>query len=72
MDDRQFHATDGHRRRGATRMPQRVFGLVDYDAENTELIRELHRWVLGLPFVEELDPIASAPRMRRFAVHHVR
>ena len=53
-------------------MPQRVFGLVDYDAENTELIRELHRWVLGLPFVEELDPIASAPRMRRFAVHHVR
>jgi hypothetical protein len=36
--------------------------------DREDLVDELHRWVVGLPFVEELDAVTDAPEIRRFAV----
>lgn len=71
MDDRRFETSEGprRRRRGPTRALRRVLGLADEETENLDLVWELHRWILGLPFVEELDPVQSAPRIRRFGVN---
>ena len=69
MDGQGFEMPDGpgRRLRGATRALQRRLGLED-GADEQDLLDELHRWVLGLPFVEELNPVPSAPHVRRFAV----
>lgn len=70
MDDPGFQTPDGpgRRLRGATRALQRWLALEEDFADEHELIDELHRWVLGLPFVEELNAVPSAPHVRRFAV----
>jgi hypothetical protein len=63
----QMRHTKG-RFRGATRALQRWLGLVEEIPGEQQLIDELHRWVLGLPYVEEINPVPSAPDIRRFAV----
>jgi hypothetical protein len=70
MADPGFQAPSGlgRRLRGATRALQRWLGLDEGFAGEQDLIGELHRWVLGLPFVEEINPVPSAPHVRRFAV----
>jgi len=47
---------------------QRLLGADEPAVDAYELVDELHRWALGLPFVEELEPVRSAPDIRRFAV----
>jgi hypothetical protein len=36
---------------------QRLLGVDQPTVEAKELVDELHRWALGLPFVEELEPV---------------
>lgn len=43
-------------------------GLDEPRGDTAELVDELQRWALGLPFVEELGRVAAAPHVRRFAV----
>jgi hypothetical protein len=47
---------------------QRFLGADEPAVDAHELLDELHRWALGLPFVVELEPVPSAPGLRRFAV----
>ena len=59
----------GRRRRPDARPSVRRFlGLDQPAADAAHLVDELHRWALGLPFVEELDRVPSVPHVRRFAV----
>jgi hypothetical protein len=48
---------------------QRLLGADEPTVDAQGLIEELHRWALGLPFVEELEPVPSAPNLRRFAIN---
>jgi hypothetical protein len=48
---------------------QRLFGLDESPVDERGLVDELHRWALGLPFVEELESVPSAPDLRRFAIN---
>jgi hypothetical protein len=48
---------------------QRLLGLDEPRVDERELIDELHRWAMGLPFVEELDSVPSAPDLCRFAIN---
>lgn len=59
----------GRRRRGDARLAHRFLGLDEPPADSPLLVDELHRWALGLPFVEELHRVPTAPHIRRFAVH---
>jgi hypothetical protein len=54
--------------RAAGRAVQRLLGIQESTVEPTELVDELHHWVLGLPYVMELEPVPSAPDLRRFAI----
>jgi len=47
---------------------RRFLGFDQPAADAPHLVDELHRWALGLPFVEELDRVPSVPHVRRFAV----
>jgi len=58
----------GRRRRADERPVRRFLGLDQPAADAPHLVDELHRWALGLPFVEELDRVPSVPHVRRFAV----
>jgi len=53
----------------ATRVIQRLLGFSEPAVDERGLVDELHRWALGLPFVEELEPVPSAPDLRRFAIN---
>lgn len=55
--------------RGAKRALQRWLGLEEPVVDEQHLVDELHRWILGLPFVEELRSVPSAPKIRRFGVN---
>ena len=71
MDNEQCplgHGASRGKRQGASRILQRFLGFDEHDADEQGLVEELHRWALGLPFVEELDPIPVVPHLRRFAV----
>jgi hypothetical protein len=71
MDDEQCplgHGASRRRRQGASRILQRFLGFNEDDADEHGLVEELHGWALGLPFVEELDPIPVVPHLRRFAI----
>jgi hypothetical protein len=63
------HGPRPRRRRVATRVIQRLFGFSEPAVDERGLVDELHRWALGLPFVEELEPVPSAPDLRRFAIN---
>jgi hypothetical protein len=58
----------GRRRRRDARLAHRFLGLDEPTADARQLVDELHRWALGLPFVNELDCVPSVPHVRRFAV----
>jgi hypothetical protein len=47
---------------------QRLLGVDEPTVDAEGLIDELHRWAMGLPFVEELESVPSAPDVRRFAI----
>jgi hypothetical protein len=71
MDDKQCplgHGASRGRRQGAARILQRFLGFNEDDTREHGLVEELHGWALGLPFVEELDPIPVVPHLRRFAI----
>ena len=71
MDNEQCplgHGASRGKRQGASRILQRFLGFDEHDADEQGLVEELHRWALGLPFVQELDPIPVVPHLRRFAV----
>jgi hypothetical protein len=71
MDDEQCplgHGASRGRRQGAARILQRFLGFNEDDTPEHGLVEELHGWALGLPFVEELDPIPVVPHLRRFAI----
>jgi hypothetical protein len=58
----------GRRRRRDARLVPRFLGLDEPAADARQLVDELHRWALGLPFVNELDCVPSVPHVRRIAV----
>lgn len=58
----------GRRRRGDAGLVHRFLGLDEPTADAPQLVAEIHRWALGLPFVNELDRVPSVPHVRRFAV----
>jgi hypothetical protein len=62
------HGASPGRRHGAPRILHRFLGFDEAAADEHGLVEELHRWALGLPFVQELDPIPVVPDLRRFAV----
>src|SRR5690348_7638248 len=66
--DRPGRGPLGRRRRRDARLVHRFLGLDEPTTDAPQLVDELHRWALGLPFVNELDRVVSVPHVRRFAV----